>query len=113
MKITGPVSYHVRLADGRVRRCHQDQLRARGGDEEETEAMPNHTPEENESIPMTSTNPEDSETTDDPHSEPLETRPPIPAATPTPTIVPERSSPPTRYPRRDQKKRTHFEPQHT
>ena len=24
VKITGPVSYHVRLSDGRIKRCHQD-----------------------------------------------------------------------------------------
>ena len=28
-EITGPVSFHVRLEDGRVRRCHQDQLMVR------------------------------------------------------------------------------------
>ena len=34
VKVTGPVSFHVRLTDGRLRRCHQDQLRSREGDEE-------------------------------------------------------------------------------
>ena len=31
-KVTGPSSYHVSLSDGRERRCHVDQLRARLGD---------------------------------------------------------------------------------
>ena len=29
VQITGPVSYQVKLEDGRLRRCHQDQLRQR------------------------------------------------------------------------------------
>jgi len=29
IKCTGPVSFHVKLNDGRERRCHQDQLRNR------------------------------------------------------------------------------------
>ena len=28
-KVTGPVSYQVKLEDGRIRRCHQDQIRIR------------------------------------------------------------------------------------
>ena len=44
VKTTGPVSYHVRLPDGRTRRCHQDQLRPREGDEEVTEEVPDHNP---------------------------------------------------------------------
>ena len=28
-EVTGPVSFRVRLEDGRVRRCHQDQLSVR------------------------------------------------------------------------------------
>ena len=31
-KKTGPVSYHVKLTDGRHRRCHQDQIRFRSVD---------------------------------------------------------------------------------
>ena len=31
-KVTGPLSYHVSLSDGRERRCHVDQLRARLSD---------------------------------------------------------------------------------
>ena len=33
IEITGPVSFHVLLEDGRPKRCHQDQLRSRVVDE--------------------------------------------------------------------------------
>lgn len=33
IRVTGPVSFHVQLEDGRNRRCHQDQLRLREVDD--------------------------------------------------------------------------------
>ena len=39
-KITGPVSFIVRMEDGNERRCHQDQLRRRVGSEPETNLNP-------------------------------------------------------------------------
>ena len=105
VKITGPVSFRVRLTDGRTRRCHQDQLRVRERDEETNEEMPDGTPEDDEVIPTT--NSEDPETT---RSQPQEVEASTPTPTLTPTLTPEQSSPPTRYPRRNRKKRVHFEP---
>ena len=103
VKTTEPVSYHVRLADGRTRRCHQDHLRARVDNEETSEEVPDETTEDREVIPMPTT----SETTDDPQSQPHEVELPTPI---------EESSPPAsqvRYPRRNRKQRVYFEPQHT
>ena len=91
MKITGPVSYHVRLADGRTRHCHQDQLRARGDNEEVTEERPDKTIEDSQLIPT----PKTSETTEDPQSQAHEVEPP------THTSTNEEPSPPAlqvRYP---------------
>ena len=51
VKVTGPVSFHVRLTDGRLRRCHQDQLRPREGDEETMGQIPDSVPEDDELIP--------------------------------------------------------------
>ena len=34
MKCTGPVSSHVKIKDGRERRCHQDQIRSHSAQEE-------------------------------------------------------------------------------
>ena len=105
VKTTGPVSYHVRLADGRIRRCHQDQLRAREGKEEATQEVLDDTLEDSELIPtLMSTN---SEATDDSQSQLQEGNPPTSQ---------EESSPPAlyvRYPRRNRKKRVHFEPSFT
>ncbi len=37
--VTGPVSYHVKLNDGRMRRCHQDQLRNRETESESSDTF--------------------------------------------------------------------------
>ena len=114
VKITGPVSFHVRLADGRTRRCHQDHVRAREGDEEIMEDMLDDTSGDSEVIPLPEgNNSENVEGSNNPTSQPLEVGSPIsaPAHTPTPTGSPEQLS--TRYPRRHRKKREHFEPSQT
>jgi transposase InsO family protein len=107
VKSTGPVSYHVQLTNGRTRRCHQDQLRPREGDEEVTEEVLDESPDDNEFI-LTPT-PTNFEATDD---QPQGVEPP----TPTPTVSQEESPPPAmqgRYPHRNRKKRVHFEPSNT
>ena len=40
IEITGPVSFHVLLEDGRPKRCHQDQLRPRVVDERDAPPPP-------------------------------------------------------------------------
>ena len=52
MTCTGPVSFRVQLDDGRVRRCHQDQLRSRWlPDEVQREETPSAEEEEDVLMP--------------------------------------------------------------
>ena len=113
VKITGPVSFHVRLADGRTRR-HQDHLRAWEGDEELMEDILDDTSGDSEVIPLPEgNNTENVEGSNNPTCQLLEVRSPIsaPAHTPTTTGILEQLS--TRYPRWHRKKREHFEPAQT
>ena len=97
IKTTGPVSYSVRLEDGRVRRCHQDQLRSRVTDEdtqEMSEVM------QDDSVPSAIPVTVESTVTpqsDIPHSEPTEPQSSATSVTHT-------------YPRRNRKPREWFEP---
>ena len=68
--ITGPLSYRVKLSDGRVLRRHQDHLRTRWNDERQGEPFPLSTQTPLHSIP------------------PVPTSSPMPAPHPNPPAVP-------------------------
>ena len=54
VKVAGPVSFHVQLEDGRQRKCHQDQLRARVVGNGSPEVAPLTTDESFPSLPSSS-----------------------------------------------------------
>ena len=109
---TGPVSFKVKLVDGRIRRCHQDQIRKRT-----VEVHPRSTSEESDTTPSVVPGILVPELSDPrPTSEsagvanpalessdsPIETDPPVET---TPAATPPRS-----YPRRNRASVTRFEP---
>ena len=108
-RTTGPVSYVVKLTDGRTRRCHQDQLRTRTiaasppANQVDADIL--------EELPVPSAEPE-SVQEDSPASLP-EGGSPSPSASP--ESVPAPSAVPTihpvkAYPKRKRVPRTWFEP---
>ena len=114
--VSGPVSFHVLLEDGRRKRCHQDQLRSRvvdDGDPDTTQGGPDS------SFPIAS--PSSSEEAPTPQGAgPPESRQPTDSSTSTEsnTSSPTESSTPVqptetaakRYPRRQRRPREWFEP---
>ena len=80
-KVTGPVSYQVKLEDGRQRRCHVDQLRIRVVAPDSVPEVPEPGPVEDLGIPS----PELEEETPTPQPEPQPNPPsPVPHTPPTP-----------------------------
>ena len=97
---TGPVSFRVRMSDGRLRRCHQDQVRNRSVD------TPLVLPTESPTIPST-----ESEFPAAPTNEPLEdSNQPEPVQPPEP-IEPSKPSTSVKvYPKRNRKIVDRYEP---
>jgi len=107
VNITGPVSFHVELEDGRQRRCHLDHLRRREIEDSTSQTAedsipfsPSRPPEVGQETSTTPTSPESSSVTDPPTER---REPSVTAPQPSDTST-------RRYPHRHRKPREHFEP---
>jgi hypothetical protein len=105
IKKTGPVSFHIRLDDGRYRRCHQEQLRFRVTDEgpEMREVGVDNSVPETEPVPIESAATEMIQTDASTTHSPTEVAEPA-----APPEVPHTTT--RNYPRRQRKPREWFEP---
>ena len=98
IKKTGPVSYSVKLSDGRDRRCHQDQVRKRFAGV--------NTPEKEVEVDIPTPPPDPVPDSPDNRDSGKSDSPEVPRQTETRTLIV-----PKTYPRRDRKQVQRYEPQ--